>query len=73
VGLRLPRTQSLGFFSQYKKLIKQKQAQSKKLKLSKNTKRVKELLGKDVSKSQIARIMDVQTITLRRFIQRMGW
>jgi DNA invertase Pin-like site-specific DNA recombinase len=54
-------------------LIKQKQAQSKKLKLSKNTKRVKELLDKVVSKSQIARIMDVQTITLRRFIQRMGW
>ena len=48
-------------------------AQSKKLKLSKNIRRVKELLDKSVSKSQIARIMDVQTITLRRFIQRMGW
>jgi len=56
-----------------KKLGRPFAAQSKKLKLSKNTKRVKELLDKGVSKSQIARIMDVQTITLRRFIQRMGW
>lgn len=56
-----------------KKLGRPFAAQSKKLKLSKNAKRVKELLDKGVSKSQIARIMDVQTITLRRFIQRMEW
>lgn len=48
-------------------------AESKKLKLSKNAKRVRELLDKGVSKNQIARIMGVQKMTLRRFIQRMGW
>ena len=48
-------------------------AESKRLKLSKNTKRVKDLLDKGVSKAQIARIMGVQKMTLRRFIQRMGW
>lgn len=48
-------------------------AESKRLKLSKNAKRVKELLDKGVSKNQIARIMGVQKMTLRRFIQRMGW
>lgn len=48
-------------------------AESKRLKLSKNAKRVKELLDKGISKNQIARIMGVQKMTLRRFIQRMGW
>ena len=48
-------------------------AESKKLKLSKNTKRIRDLLDKKVSKNQIARIMGVQKITLRRFIKRMGW
>lgn len=48
-------------------------AESKKLKLSKNTKRIKDLLDKKVPKAQIARIMDVQKITLRRFIKRMRW
>lgn len=48
-------------------------AESKKLKLSKNTKRIKDLLDKKVPKAQIARIMGVQKITLRRFIKRMGW
>ena len=48
-------------------------AESKRLKLSKNTKRIKNLLDKGVSKAQIARIMGVQKMTLRRFIQRMGW
>lgn len=48
-------------------------AESKKLKLSKNTKRVRDLLDKKVPKAQIARIMGVQKITLRRFIKRMGW
>lgn len=46
---------------------------SKKLKLSKNTKRIRDLLDKKVPKAQIARIMGVQKITLRRFIKRMGW
>lgn len=48
-------------------------AESKRLKLSKNAKRVRELLDRGVSKNQIARIMGVQKMTLRRFIQRMGW
>lgn len=48
-------------------------AKSKKLKLSKNTKRIRDLLDKKVPKAQIARIMGVQKITLRRFIKRMGW
>ena len=48
-------------------------ATSKKLKLSKNTKRVKDLLDKGVPKSQIARIMGVGRTTLRRFIHRMDW
>lgn len=48
-------------------------AESKKLKLSKNTKRIRDLLDKKVPKAQIARIMGVQKITLRRFIKRMRW
>lgn len=48
-------------------------AESKKLKLSKNTKIIRDLLDKKVPKAQIARIMGVQKITLRRFIKRMGW
>ena len=48
-------------------------AESKKLKLSKNTKRIRDLLDKKVPKAQIARIMEVKKITLRRFIKRMGW
>ena len=48
-------------------------AESKRLKLSKNAKRIKDLLDKGASKNQIARIMGVQKMTLRRFIQRMGW
>lgn len=46
-------------------------AESKKLKLSKNTKRVNNLLSKGVSKSQIAKLLCVQRSTLRRFIERM--
>lgn len=56
-----------------KKLGRPFSAQSKKLKLSKNTKRIKELLDRGVSKYKISRIMDVQPITVSRFIQRMGW
>ena len=48
-------------------------AESKRLKLSKNAKRIRDLLDKGISKNQIARIMGVQKMTLRRFIQRMGW
>ncbi len=48
-------------------------AQSKKLKLSKNTKRIKDLLDQGVSITHIARLVDVQRMTVYRFIQRMGW
>ncbi len=48
-------------------------AESKKLKLSKNAKRIRELLDKGISKNQIARLMGVQKMTLRRFLKRMGW
>lgn len=56
-----------------KKLGRPFSAQSKKLKLSKNTKRIRDLLDRGVSKYKISRIMDVQPITVSRFIQRMGW
>ncbi len=48
-------------------------AEAKKLKLSKNAKKIKELLDKNIPKAQIARLMGVQKMTLRRFIARMGW
>ncbi len=54
-----------------KKLGRPLTAESKKLKLSKNTKKIKNLLAKGISKSQIARILGVQRSTLRRFIERM--
>ena len=48
-------------------------AQSKKLKLAKNTKKIKDLWDKKVSIAQIARSVGVQRMTVYRFIQRMGW
>lgn len=45
-----------------KKLERPFASQSKKLKLSKNTKRIKDLLEKGISKSQIAKIMVVDCI-----------
>lgn len=48
-------------------------AQSKKLKLSRNTKKVKELLDMGLTKYRIAKIMSVKQTTVSRFIQRMGW
>ena len=53
-----------------KKLGRPVSASSKKLKLSKNTKRIKQLLTAGVSKRQISRIMGVKLSTLCRFIQR---
>ena len=47
-------------------------AESKKLKLAKNLKRIQDLLGKGVSKNQISKIMNVQYMTLTRFIKRYG-
>lgn len=54
-----------------KKLGRPFSAESKKLKLSKNAKKVRNLLAKGISKSQIAKILGVQRSTLRRFIERM--
>ena len=48
-------------------------AQSKKLKLSKNAKKVHKLLKAGVSQRQIAKTVNVQPMTVSRFIQRMGW
>ena len=48
-------------------------AQSRKLKLSRNTKKVKELLDMGLTKYRIAKMMDVSTATVSNFINRMGW
>ncbi len=48
-------------------------AQSRKLKLSRNTKKVKELLDMGLTKYRIAKIMDVSPATVSNFINRMGW
>ena len=48
-------------------------AQSKKLKLSSNTKKVKKLLDMGLTKYRIAKIMQVKQSTVSRFIVRMGW
>lgn len=53
-----------------KKLGRPFSAESRKLKLSKNTRKIKNLLAKGISKSQIARILGVQRSTLRHFIER---
>ena len=53
-----------------KKLGRPFSSESKKLKLSKNTRKIKNLLAKGISKSQIAKILGVQRSTLRRFIER---
>lgn len=54
-----------------KKLGRPFSVESKKLKLSKNARKVRNLLAKGISKSQIAKILGVQRSTLRRFIERM--
>ena len=54
-----------------KKLGRPFTAESKKLKLSKNAKRIEKLLEKGLSKSQIARILGVSRGTLRRYLDRI--
>lgn len=56
-----------------KKLGRPFAAQSKKLKLSKNTKKVRELLNLGLTQYRIAKILDVHQITVKRFVERMGW
>lgn len=54
-----------------KKLGRPFTAESKKLKLSKNSKKLQNLLQKGLSKSQIAKILGVHRSTVRHFIERM--
>lgn len=48
-------------------------AQSKKLKLSRNTKKVKHWLDAGFTKYRIAKMMSVSPATVSNFINRMGW
>jgi len=59
--------------SKGKRLGRPFSAQSKKLKLSRNTKKVKELLDMGLTRYRIAKIMQVKQTTVSRFINRMGW
>jgi DNA invertase Pin-like site-specific DNA recombinase len=56
-----------------KKLGRPLASESQKLKLSKNSKKIRNLLSKGISKSQIAKILGVQRSTLRRFIERNNY
>lgn len=55
-----------------KKLGRPLSAESKKLKLSKNSKKFKELYDKGVSKSKLSKIFGVSRNTVRHFIDRMN-
>ncbi|MCQ2582112.1 MAG: recombinase family protein [Alphaproteobacteria bacterium] len=48
-------------------------AQSKKLKLSRNTKKIRIWLDSGLTKYRIAKMMDVSPATVTHFINRMGW
>ena len=48
-------------------------AQSKKLKLSRNTRKVKNWLDTGLTKYRIAKMMDVSPSTVSHFVARMGW
>lgn len=48
-------------------------AQSKKLKLSRNTKKIKYWLETGLTKYRIAKMMSVSPATVSNFIKRMGW
>ena len=56
-----------------KKLGRPLSAQSKKLKLSRNAKKVKQMLDLGFTRYRIAKIMDVRQTTVDRFLHRMGW
>ena len=55
-----------------KKLGRPFNSETKKLKLAKNQKRIQTLLAKGVSKSQIARIFNVERATLRKYLLRLS-
>ena len=57
--------------SQGKHLGRPLGAKSKSLKLSKNAKKIQELLDKGLPKAQIARIMKIDKVTLYRYLKRM--
>ena len=59
--------------AQGKKLGRPFSAESKKLKLSRYTKKVRELLDLGLTQYKIAKILGVHQITIKRFIERMGW
>lgn len=48
-------------------------AQSKKLKLSRNTKKIKKWLNSGLTRYRIAKMMSVTPATVSNFINRMGW
>lgn len=56
-----------------KKLGRPFSAQSKKLKLSKNAKKIKGWLDSGMTKYRIAKMMSVSPSTVSHFINRMGW
>lgn len=56
-----------------KKLGRPLSAQSKKLKLSRNAKKIKKLLDLGITRYRIAKMMNVRQTTVDRFIKRMGW
>ncbi len=56
-----------------KKLGRPLSAQSKKLKLTRNMNKIRQLLDAGVSRYKIAQIMHVQPVTMNRFLTRMGW
>ena len=58
--------------AQGKKLGRPFTAESKKLKLSKNSRRIKKLLEKGMSKSEIARILGIGCGTLKRYPDRIS-
>ena len=55
-----------------KRLGRPPKAESKKLKLTKNVRKIRCLLKQGMSKSQIARLLSVNRCTLRRFLNRSG-
>lgn len=56
-----------------KKLGRPFAASSKRLKLSQNKQKIRALIDSGMPKAQIARELNVQPITLRRFMTRMDW
>lgn len=56
-----------------KKLGRPFSAESKKLKLSRYAKKVRELLDLGLTQYKIAKILGVHQITIKRFVERMGW